>query len=67
MGGGMKPTNTDVEAVLRAADEWVRVLEVLVAAQAGCGGTEAEEEDVDVAGCRLVAAVARWRASRGLE
>jgi hypothetical protein len=53
-----------VEAVLKAADEWVSAQEALVAAQQRSEETEAEQEAVDVAGSRLVVAVIRWRSRR---
>ena len=54
-----------VEAVLKAADEWLSAQEALVAAKQVSKETEAEEEAVDIAGSRLVLAVTRWRSSRG--
>jgi hypothetical protein len=53
-----------VEAVLKAADEWVSAQEALVAAQQVSKKTEAEQEGVDIAGSLLVTAVMRWRVSR---
>jgi hypothetical protein len=50
-----------VEAVLKAADEWVSAQEALVAAQKVSEETETEREAVDIAGSRLVVAVIRWR------
>jgi hypothetical protein len=54
-----------VEAVLRAADEWVSAQEALVAAKQVSNETEAEQEAADIAGSRLVIAVTRWRSERG--
>lgn len=53
-----------VEAVLKAADEWVLAQEALVAAQQRSEETEAEQEAVDIAGLRLVVAVTQWRSRR---
>jgi hypothetical protein len=53
-----------VETVLNAADQWVSAQEALVAARAVSEETDVEEEAVDIAGARLVAAAMRWRASR---
>ena len=53
-----------VDAVLKAADEWVSAQEALLAAQQAGKETEAEREAVDIAGSRLVVAVTRWRSSR---
>jgi hypothetical protein len=53
-----------VEAVLKAADEWVSAQEALVAAQKVSQDIEAEHEAVDIAGSRLVVAVTRWRSRR---
>lgn len=55
-----------VEAVLRAADEWVSTQEALVAARQVSEETEteAEQEAVDIAGSQLVVAVTRWRSGR---
>jgi hypothetical protein len=60
----IKPVIFDVEAVLKAADEWVLAQEALVAAIHASEETEAEREAVDIAGSRLVVAVARWRSRR---
>jgi hypothetical protein len=54
-----------VEAVLKAADEWVLAQEALVAAKQVSKETEAEQEAVDIAGSLLVVAVTRWRSERG--
>jgi hypothetical protein len=54
----------EVEAGLKAADEWVLAQETLVAAIRVSEETEAEREAVDIAGSRLVVAVTRWRSSR---
>jgi hypothetical protein len=54
-----------VEAVLKAADEWVETQEALVAAQQNSQETETEQEAADIAGSRLVVAVTRWRSERG--
>lgn len=56
-----------LDAVLKAADEWVLAQEVLVAAKQTSLDTEAEEEAADIAGCLLAAAVARWRQRRSGE
>jgi hypothetical protein len=53
-----------VEAVLKAADEWLSAQEALLAAQQVSKETEAEQEAVDIAGSLLVTAVMRWRVSR---
>jgi hypothetical protein len=53
------------EAVLKAADLWVTAQEVLIDAKQAANENEAEEEAADIAGVRLVAAVTRWRFSRG--
>ena len=53
-----------VEAVLKAADEWVSAQEALVAAKQVSKDTEAEQEAVDIAGSLLVVAVAQWRSER---
>ena len=60
----MKPHTVGVDAVLRAADEWVSAQEALVAARQISRETEAEQEAVDIAGARLVVAVNRWRSAR---
>ncbi len=57
----MKPVGFAVDAVLKAADEWVAAQEALIAAKPVAEETEAEEEAVDVAGAKLVLAVTRWR------
>jgi len=57
----MKPNIVEIDAVLKAADEWVFAQEALVAAQQVSDETDAEQEGVDVAGSRLVVAVTRWR------
>lgn len=54
----------EVDAVLKAADEWVSAQEALLAAQQAGKESETEREAVDSAGSRLVMAVTRWRASR---
>jgi hypothetical protein len=53
-----------VQAVLRAADEWVSMQEALVAARQVSDETEAEQEAVDLAGSRLVEAIVQWRLRR---
>jgi hypothetical protein len=53
-----------VEAVLKAADDWVLAQEALVAVQQRSEDTEGEQEAVDIAGSRLVVAVTRWRLRR---
>jgi hypothetical protein len=53
-----------VKAVLKAADDWVSGLEALIAVQRVSNETEAEHEAVDIAGARLVTAVARWRSEQ---
>ena len=55
---------TLVEAVLKAADEWVSAQEALVAARQVSKEAAAEQVAVDIAGSRLVVAVTRWRSSR---
>ena len=62
----MKSDIADVDAVLRAADEWVSALEALVAARQGCGESETEQEVLDIAGSQLVVAVTRWRSTRNV-
>ena len=54
-----------VEAVLKAADEWLSAQEALVAAKRVSKETEAEQEAADIAGSLLVIAVTRWRSERG--
>jgi hypothetical protein len=61
----MKPVAVEVDAVLKAADEWVAAQEALVAARQVSQETEAEQESVDIAGSRLVVAVVRWRSRAG--
>jgi len=58
------PEEFEVDAVLKAADEWVSAQEALLAAQQAGKETETEREAVDIAGSRLVMAVTRWRSSR---
>jgi hypothetical protein len=53
-----------VEAVLKAADEWVSAQEALVAARQVSKEAAAEQVAVDIAGSQLVVAVTRWRSSR---
>jgi hypothetical protein len=53
-----------VEAVLKAADEWVSAQEALVAARQVSNEADAEQGAVDIAGSQLVVAVTRWRSSR---
>jgi hypothetical protein len=60
----MKSDIAAVDAVLRAADEWVSALEALVAARQSCRESEAEQEVLDIAGSQLVVAVTRWRSTR---
>jgi hypothetical protein len=60
----MTPRSVEVEAVLKTADEWVAAQEALVAARQVSNETAVEEEAADIAGCRLVAAVTRWRSKR---
>ena len=55
---------TNIEAVLKAADEWVSAQEALVAAQRISDDNETEREAVDIAGSRLVRAVSQWRSDR---
>ena len=63
----MKPAVTgEVRAVLKAADEWVSALEVLVDARQSGGETDAEQEVLDIAGSQLVVAVMRWRSRSDL-
>ena len=50
-----------MDAVLKAADNWVAALEALVAAKQASDETAAEQEAVDIAGSLLVAAVKDWR------
>jgi hypothetical protein len=58
----MKPVISEIDALLKAADEWMTAQEALVAAQERFEGTEAQREGVDIAGAKLVVAVNRWRA-----
>jgi hypothetical protein len=60
----VSPVIFEVEAVLNTADEWVSAQEALLAAKQMSEETEAEREAVDIAGSRLVVAVARWRSRR---
>jgi hypothetical protein len=53
-----------IEAVLKAADEWVFTQEALVTARQASNKTDDEQEAVDDAGVLLVLAVMRWRSSR---
>lgn len=53
-----------MEAVLRAADEWGAAQEALVAAIQAFRATADEEEAADLAGAKLVLAVARWRSKQ---
>jgi hypothetical protein len=50
-----------VDAVLKAADEWVTAQEALLDARRAGQSSEAEVETLDIAGSRLVLAVTRWR------
>lgn len=52
------------EAVLKAADNWLRKIEALVGADTAAEGAEDREELADIAGVELALAVARWRTSR---
>jgi hypothetical protein len=56
----------ELEAVLKAADECVSAQEALVAAQRVSEPIYAGQDTADLAGCRLVVAVNRWRSSRAL-
>jgi hypothetical protein len=58
----MKPVISEIDALLKAADEWMTAQEVLVAAQQAREGTDLHQESVDIAGAKLVVAVKRWRA-----
>ena len=60
----MKSNNAEADAVLKAADEWLSAQEALIAAKQISEEAEAEQEAVDVAGCRLATAVAQWRSRR---
>jgi hypothetical protein len=57
----MKPVISEIDALLKAADEWMTAQEALVAAQQRCEETDAQQEGVDIAGAKLVVAVRRWR------
>jgi hypothetical protein len=57
----MKSNNAERDAVLKAAHEWLSAQEALIAAKQISGEAEAEQEAVDLAGSRLVLAVAQWR------
>jgi hypothetical protein len=61
----MKSNNAEAVAVLKAADEWFSAQEALIAAKQISEEAEAEQEAVDVAGCRLATAVIQWRLQRG--
>jgi hypothetical protein len=61
----MKPVAVEVDAVLKAADEWVAAQEALLAARQVSQEIEAEQESVDIAGSQLVVAVVRWRSRPG--
>ena len=63
----MKPDIVEMDAVIKAADEWVSAHEALVAAQRASDETDAEQEAVDIAGARLVVAVTRWRGAANLQ
>jgi hypothetical protein len=66
-GEEMKPGRPgEVSAVLKAADEWVSALEMLVAAKGSRGDTDAEQEVLDIAGSQLVVAIMRWRSKNDL-
>jgi hypothetical protein len=54
-----------VEAVLKAAVEWLSTQEALVAAKQVSEETATDQEAADIAGSRLVVAVTQWRAERG--
>jgi len=58
----MKPVISEIDALLKAVDEWMTAQEALVAAQQGCEETDAQQEGADIAGAKLVVAVKRWRA-----
>jgi hypothetical protein len=51
------------EAVLRAADNWLKTIEALVAARKTAEGTEDRQETADLAGVELALAVTRWRSN----
>ena len=61
----MTELELEVDAVLKAADEWVSAPEALLAARQAGKDTKTEREAVDTAGSRLVMAVTRWRSSCG--
>ena len=54
------------KAVLKAADNWLRALEALVAKRETAEGAEAREEAADLASVELVVAVTSWRLDRDL-
>jgi hypothetical protein len=56
--------NAEADAALEAADEWLSAQEALIAAKQISEEAEAEQEAVDVAGCRLATAVNQWRLRR---
>jgi hypothetical protein len=58
----MKSAAAEIDAVLKAADEWVAAQEALLSANQE---SAARQEVVDIAGSRLVVAVSRWRSTRG--
>jgi hypothetical protein len=53
-----------LEAVLASAAAWVAALDALVAARQFSEEVHAEQEAVDLAGSRLVAAVNQWQSCR---
>jgi hypothetical protein len=57
----VSPVIFELEVLLKTADDWVSAQEALLAAKQMCKETEAEREAADIAGSRLVVAVARWR------
>jgi hypothetical protein len=63
--GETPPIANEVDAVLKAAGNWVAALEALVTARQASGETEAEQEAVDIAGLLLVMAVKDWRSTVG--
>ncbi len=56
-----------IEAVLKAADDWVAAQEALLTAKEAGRDGEAEREAADCAGVQLLLAVVPWRSSLGRE
>jgi hypothetical protein len=52
------------DAVLKAADNWLKALEVLVSERESEEGADDRQDAVDLAGVQLVLAVTSWRSNR---